>query len=128
MPWERRLRVHSVEGMDETTALEVHDLTKTYGTGAGAVRALAGVSLVLDTGTFTAVMGPSASGKSTLLNCAAGLERPTAGTVEVGGEALTALPESAMTKLRRERVGFVFQGFHLVPYLTAEQNVPSRCA
>ncbi len=109
--------------MRETTALEVHDLTKTYGTGVGAVRALAGVLLVLDTGTFTAVMGPSGSGKSTLLNCAAGLERPTAGTVAVGGDALTALSESAMTKLRRERVGFVFQGFHLVPYLTAEQNV-----
>ncbi len=78
---------------------------------------------MLDTGTFTAVMGPSGSGKSTLLNCAAGLERPTEGTVAVGGETLTALDESKMTKLRRERVGFVFQGFHLVPYLTAEQNV-----
>ena len=77
--------------MRETTALEVHDLTKTYGTGAGAVRALDGVSLVLGTGTFTAVMGPSGSGKSTLLNCAAGLERPTEGTVAVGGETLTAM-------------------------------------
>jgi putative ABC transport system ATP-binding protein len=109
--------------MTQTAALEVHDLTKTYGTGASAVRALAGVSLVLGTGTFTAVMGPSGSGKSTLLNCAAGLERPTEGTVAVGGETLTALDETTMTKLRRERVGFVFQGFHLVPYLTAEQNV-----
>jgi putative ABC transport system ATP-binding protein len=78
---------------------------------------------VLDAGTFTAVMGPSGSGKSTLLNCAAGLERPTAGTVCVGGQALTALSEAARTVLRRERVGFVFQAFHLVPYLTAEQNV-----
>jgi len=109
--------------MTQTAALEVRDLTKTYGTGASAVRALDGVSLVLDTGTFTAVMGPSASGKSTLLNCAAGLERPTEGTVAVGGETLTALDESTMTRRRRERVGFVFQGFHLVPYLTAEQNV-----
>ena len=109
--------------MRETAALEVHDLTKTYGTGAGAVRALDGVSLVLGTGSFTAVMGPSGSGKSTLLNCAAGLERPTEGTVAVGGETLTAMKEAAMTRLRRERVGFVFQGFHLVPYLTAEQNV-----
>ncbi len=96
---------------------------KTYGDGASTVRALSGVTLVLDTGTFTAVMGPSGSGKSTLLNCAAGLERPTEGTVAVGGEPLTTLNESKMTKLRRERVGFVFQGFHLVPYLTAEQNV-----
>lgn len=109
--------------MTETPALEVHDLTKTYGTGANAVRALDGVSLVLGTGTFTAVMGPSGSGKSTLLNCAAGLERPTDGAVALGGETLTALDETTMTKLRRERVGFVFQGFHLVPYLTAEQNV-----
>jgi putative ABC transport system ATP-binding protein len=109
--------------MTDTAALEVRDLTKTFGTGAGAVCALVGVSLVLDTGTFTAVMGPSGSGKSTLLNCAAGLERPTEGTVAVGGETLSAMNETAMTTLRRERVGFVFQGFHLVPYLTAEQNV-----
>ena len=83
---------------------------------------------MLDTGTFTAVMGPSGSGKSTLLNCAAGLERPTAGTVAVGGETLTALAESAMTKLRRERVGFVFQGFHLVPTSPPSRTSLSRCA
>ena len=122
-PSERRPRIPSVERMTTTPALEVHDLTKTYGTGASTVRALSGVSLVLDTGTFTAVMGPSGSGKSTLLNCAAGLERPTEGSVAVGGQTLTAIDETTRTKLRRERVGFVFQGFHLVPYLTAEQNV-----
>jgi putative ABC transport system ATP-binding protein len=109
--------------METTPALEVRDLAKTYGTGVGAVRALAGVSLVLGTGTFTAVMGPSGSGKSTLLNCSAGLERPTEGRVTVGGRTLTAMTETATTRLRRERVGFVFQGFHLVPYLSAEQNV-----
>jgi putative ABC transport system ATP-binding protein len=109
--------------MTPTRALEVLDLTKTYGTGGNAVRALDGVCLRLDPGTFTAVMGPSGSGKSTLLNCAAGLERPTGGTVAVGGQAFATLGEADLTRLRRERVGFVFQGFHLVPYLTAEQNV-----
>ncbi len=123
LPWEPGSLVPSVEVMDKTPALEVRDLAKTYGTGVGAVRALAGVSLVLGTGTFTAVMGPSGSGKSTLLNCAAGLERPTEGVVAVGGRTLTEMSEAATTRLRRERVGFVFQGFHLVPYLSAEQNV-----
>ncbi len=123
LPWEPGSPVLSVEGMETTPALEVRDLAKTYGTGVGAVRALAGVSLVLGTGTFTAVMGPSGSGKSTLLNCSAGLERPTEGRVTVGGRTLTAMTETATTRLRRERVGFVFQGFHLVPYLSAEQNV-----
>ena len=89
-----------------------------------------GVSLVLGTGTFTAVMGPSGSGKSTLLNCAAGLERPTGGTVAVGGEPLTDRREGAVTRIRRARIGQVFQGFHLLPYLNADQNValPLRLA
>ena len=115
---------------DHPEALEIRDLTKTYGTGAGVVHALTGVSLVLGTGSFTAVMGPSGSGKSTLLNCAAGLERPTGGTVSVGGEALTDRREGALTRIRRARIGQVFQGFHLLPYLTAEQNVdlPLRLA
>ena len=75
-------------------------------------------------------MGPSGSGKSTLLNCAAGLERPTAGRVLIDGEDITDWSESDRTRLRRERIGFVFQGFHLMPYLTAEQNVglPLRLA
>ncbi len=111
-------------------ALEIRDLTKTYGTGAGVVHALNGVSLALGAGTFTAVMGPSGSGKSTLLNCAAGLERPTAGSVTVGGEPLTDRREGVVTRIRRARIGQVFQGFHLLPYLTAAQNValPLRLA
>ena len=115
---------------EHTEALEIRDLTKTYGTGAGVVHALNAVSLALDVGTFTAVMGPSGSGKSTLLNCAAGLERPTAGTVCVGGEPLTDRREGAVTRIRRARIGQVFQGFHLIPYLTAAQNValPLRLA
>ncbi|MEU2119670.1 ABC transporter ATP-binding protein [Streptomyces sp. NPDC016459] len=94
------------------------------------VRALDGVDLDFHAGTFTAVMGPSGSGKSTLLQCAAGLDRPTAGRVEVGGTALQGLSERRLTLLRRDRIGFVFQSFNLLPSLTAAQNValPLRLA
>ncbi|MEU6619597.1 ABC transporter ATP-binding protein [Streptomyces litmocidini] len=94
------------------------------------VRALDGVDLDFRAGTFTAVMGPSGSGKSTLLQCAAGLDRPTAGTVEVGGVTLDGLSERRLTLLRRDRIGFVFQSFNLLPSLTAAQNValPLRLA
>ncbi|MGW2015450.1 ABC transporter ATP-binding protein [Streptomyces sp. NPDC001927] len=94
------------------------------------VRALDGVDLDFRTGTFTAVMGPSGSGKSTLLQCAAGLDRPTGGTVEVGGVGLAGLSERRLTLLRRDRIGFVFQSFNLLPSLTAAQNValPLRLA
>ncbi len=111
-------------------ALVVHGLTRTYGTGDTTVTALAGVDLVLRRGTFTAVMGPSGSGKSTLLSCAAGLDRPTAGRILIGGEDVTDWDEDRRTRLRRERIGFVFQGFHLLPYLSATQNValPARLA
>ena len=111
-------------------ALQVHDLVRTYGEGAGAVRALAGVDLAFPAGTFTAVMGPSGSGKSTFLTCAAGLDRPTEGRVVIAGADLTDWSEEDRTLFRRERIGFVFQGFHLMPYLTAEQNVglPQRLA
>ncbi len=111
-------------------ALEVQHLARTYGEGAGSVRALDGVDLSFPSGSFTAVMGPSGSGKSTFLTCAAGLERPTEGRVLVAGQDLTDGDESDRTRLRREQVGFVFQAFHLMPYLTAEQNVglPLRLA
>ena len=111
-------------------ALQVRELTKTHGHGDGRVRALAGVDLDVPRGTFTAVMGPSGSGKSTLLTCAAGLERPTAGRVLIDGRDITDWDEEARTRLRRERLGFVFQDFHLLPYLTAQQNVelPLRLA
>ncbi|MFG2514918.1 ABC transporter ATP-binding protein [Streptomyces sp. NPDC048584] len=96
----------------------------------GAVYALDEVSLAFPRGSFTAVMGPSGSGKSTLLQCAAGLDRPTSGSVTVGGTELTGLGERRLTLLLRERVGFVFQSFNLLPALTAEQNValPLRLA
>jgi putative ABC transport system ATP-binding protein len=107
-------------------AVRLDAVTRTY----GSVTALDGVSLAFPAGTFTAVMGPSGSGKSTLLQCAAGLDRPTCGSVAVGGTELTGLSERRLTLLRRERVGFVFQAFNLLPSLTAEQNValPLRLA
>jgi putative ABC transport system ATP-binding protein len=111
-------------------ALAVSGLAHTYGEGPGAVRALDGLDLEFRPGTFTAVMGPSGSGKSTFLTCAAGLERPTDGRVAIDGHDITDWDEERRTRLRRERLGFVFQGFHLMPYLTAEQNVglPLRLA
>jgi putative ABC transport system ATP-binding protein len=105
-------------------------VTKTYGKGASAVHALREVTVALPQGSFTAVMGPSGSGKSTFMHCAAGLDRPTAGTVHLEEVELTALREPELTRLRRERVGFVFQAFNLLPSLTAMQNVtlPLRLA
>ncbi|MFB7271336.1 ABC transporter ATP-binding protein [Streptomyces sp. NPDC056244] len=111
-------------------AIQLHRVTRRYGSAGGAVNALDQVSLSFPSGTFTAVMGPSGSGKSTLLQCAAGLDRPTSGSVTVGGTELTKLSETKLTLLRREHVGFVFQAFNLLPSLTAEQNValPLRLA
>ncbi|MEE1763505.1 MULTISPECIES: ABC transporter ATP-binding protein [unclassified Streptomyces] len=107
-------------------AVRVRGLRRAY----GAVVALDGVDLDFGVGTFTAVMGPSGSGKSTLLQCAAGLDRPSGGTVRVDGVELAGLSERRLTLLRRERIGFVFQAFNLLPSLTAAQNValPLRLA
>ncbi|WP_430786151.1 ABC transporter ATP-binding protein [Actinoplanes sp. G11-F43] len=111
-------------------AVELDDLGKTYDGGAGTVTALGGVTTSFGDGTFTAVMGPSGSGKSTLLHCAAGLETPTTGQVTIAGTRLRDLGETALTRLRRDRIGFVFQEFNLVSSLTAAQNValPVRLA
>ncbi|CAL9308397.1 ABC transporter ATP-binding protein [Streptomyces sp. SudanB25_2051] len=111
-------------------AVRLDDVSRRYGSGGGVVHALDRVSLAFPRGSFTAVMGPSGSGKSTLLQCAAGLDTPTSGTVTVGGTELTGLGERRLTLLRRERIGFVFQAFNLLPSLTAEQNValPLRLA
>ena len=99
------------------------DLVKTYGQGAGQVRALDGVSLDFGAGEFTAVMGPSGSGKSTLMHCCAALDAPTSGEVVIGGDSLARYGDKQLTRLRRERIGFVFQSFNLVPTLTAEENI-----
>jgi putative ABC transport system ATP-binding protein len=99
------------------------DLTKRYGEGDAAVDALRGVSLDLAPGSFTAIMGPSGSGKSTLMHLLAGLDRPTGGTVTIAGTEIGRLDDTDLTKLRRDKIGFVFQAFNLVPVLTAEENV-----
>jgi putative ABC transport system ATP-binding protein len=104
-------------------AARVVDLTKVYGSGEAEVRALDGVTLDLHAGEFTAVMGPSGSGKSTLMHCCAALDRATSGSVRIGDTDLGGLKDKALTRLRRERVGFVFQAFNLVPTLTAEENI-----
>ena len=110
--------------------ISLHDVRREYGAGGHRVRALDGVTEDFPAGSFTAVMGPSGSGKSTLLQCAAGLDRPTSGTIRIEGVDLSGLSETALTVLRRDRIGFVFQSFNLVTSLTAEQNVvlPVRLA
>lgn len=99
------------------------DATKIYGAGETAVRALDGVTVSFPGGEFTAIMGPSGSGKSTLLHCLAGLDDLTSGKVYVGDVEVTALDEKGRTRLRRDRVGFIFQSYNLVPTLTAEENI-----
>ncbi|MFJ6849417.1 ABC transporter ATP-binding protein [Streptomyces sp. NPDC091271] len=112
------------------SAVELRGVRRRYGRGPGAVHALAGVDLALPRGTFTAVMGPSGSGKSTFLQCAAGLDQPSEGSVHLGGTEITGMSENQLTELRRSRLGFVFQAFNLLPSLTVEQNVllPLRLA
>ncbi|WP_254393027.1 ABC transporter ATP-binding protein [Streptomyces buecherae] len=111
-------------------AIELRGVRRQYGRGSGAVHALRGIDLALPRGSFTAVMGPSGSGKSTFLQCAAGLDRPTAGSVRLGGTEITGMNENKLTALRRSRLGFVFQAFNLLPSLTVEHNVllPMRLA
>jgi putative ABC transport system ATP-binding protein len=103
---------------------------KTYAGGDGKVRALDDVSVAFESGTFTAIMGPSGSGKTTLIQAAAGLDRPDRGTVRIGATEITGMGERSLARLRRRRVGFVFQSFNLLPSLTAAQNVilPLRLA
>lgn len=110
--------------------VELEAVTKQYGSGGQAVKALDGVTVTLAEGTMTAVMGPSGSGKSTLLHCAAGIDRPTAGRILIDGTDIGGLGEKALTLLRRDRIGFIFQSFNLVSALTAAQNValPMRLA
>jgi putative ABC transport system ATP-binding protein len=99
------------------------DVWKVYGSGEAQVIALRGVSLEVERGRFTAIMGPSGSGKSTLMHCLAGLDSVTRGQVSVGDTMVTGLSDGGLTRLRREKVGFIFQQFNLLPTLTAEENI-----
>ena len=104
-------------------AAQAVDLRKVYGSGQTAVTALAGVSAEFTAGEFTAIMGPSGSGKSTLMHCLAGLDTFSSGEVYVGGDALSTMSDKKLTELRRDKVGFVFQQYNLLPTLTAEENI-----
>ena len=106
-----------------SSVVSATDLRRRYGDGAAAVHALDGVSVGFEKGRFSAIMGPSGSGKSTLMHILAGLDRPTSGSVELDGVELTSLDDAELTRLRRDKLGFVFQFFNLIPVLTAEENV-----
>ncbi|MBT8224371.1 MAG: ABC transporter ATP-binding protein [Dactylosporangium sp.] len=105
------------------TAVAVTNVVKIYGSADTAVHALDGVNVTFTAGQFTAIMGPSGSGKSTLMHCAAGLDTVTSGSVALGGQDITTLSDRALTRLRRTKIGFVFQAFNLLPTLTARQNI-----
>src|SRR3712207_4000412 len=111
------------EAPASAAAVALRDVRKVHGKGDGAVVALDGVSVGLSRGSFTAIMGPSGSGKSTFLNVAAGLDRPTSGSITLGDTDLAGLSERRLTILRRERIGFVFQAFNLLPSLTVAQTI-----
>jgi putative ABC transport system ATP-binding protein len=107
----------------EPVAARAEEVWKVYGSGENQVVALRGVSASFARGRFTAIMGPSGSGKSTLMHCLAGLDTVTRGTVHIGGTEVTKLPDRQLTRLRRDRVGFIFQQFNLLPTLTAAENI-----
>jgi putative ABC transport system ATP-binding protein len=110
--------------MDSNGAVvQASGVSRRYGEGEAAVDALVDVSTAFDRGRFTAIMGPSGSGKSTLMHILAGLDKPTAGTVVLDGQEITSLDDAELTRLRRDKLGFVFQFFNLLPVLTAEENL-----
>jgi putative ABC transport system ATP-binding protein len=109
--------------MTEAPIVVCTDLRRRFGEGEAAVDALSGVSVSFERGRFSSIMGPSGSGKSTLMHILAGLDRPTSGSVEVDGVEITGLDDGELTKLRRDKLGFIFQFFNLLPVLTAEENI-----
>ena len=109
--------------MSSEAIVSARDVTRRYGEGDAAVDALRGVTLDFPHGAFTAIMGPSGSGKSTLMHILAGLDRPTSGTVVIDGRDITRMDDGELTQLRRDRIGFVFQFFNLVPVLNAQENM-----
>src|SRR3954470_9045636 len=118
-----KLNSNGTQPATSHAAVALRDVRKVHGQGDGAVVALDGISIDLAPGSFTAIMGPSGSGKSTFLHVAAGLDRPTSGSVALGETELAGLSERKLTILRRERIGFVFQAFNLMPSLTVAQNI-----
>jgi putative ABC transport system ATP-binding protein len=106
-----------------STIVSTTEVTRVYGEGETAVHALRGITTGFPSGQFAAIMGPSGSGKSTLMHLLAGLDKPTSGSVVVDGQELAHLDDKGLTRLRRDRLGFVFQAFNLVPVLTAEENI-----
>lgn len=117
-------------GSDSDAAVRCEDLSRRYGEGEAAVDAVSAVSLEFPKGQLTSIVGPSGSGKSTLMHALAGLDRPTGGRVWVDGTEITGLGDSELTDLRRDKLGFIFQFFNLIPVLDAEENVtlPMRIA
>jgi putative ABC transport system ATP-binding protein len=109
--------------MTDHAIVSATDVTRRFGEGPAAVDALAGVSVSFPRGEFAAVMGPSGSGKSTLMHVLAGLDAPTSGSVLIDGTELAGLDDARLTQLRRDKIGFIFQAFNLLPVLTAEENV-----
>ncbi|HWV86388.1 MAG TPA: ABC transporter ATP-binding protein [Capillimicrobium sp.] len=109
--------------MTNAAIVSATDLVRRYGEGEAAVAALDGVTVSFAQGEYAAIMGPSGSGKSTLMHCLAGLDRPTSGSVVVDGVELAELDDRRLTALRRDKIGFIFQAFNLLPVLTAEENI-----
>jgi putative ABC transport system ATP-binding protein len=110
--------------MESSSAIvAAQDLHKYFGQGETAVHALDGVTISFMRGQYSSIMGPSGSGKSTLMHCLAGLDRPTSGSVEIDGSEITTLDDKRLTDLRREKIGFIFQAFNLLPVLDAEENI-----
>jgi putative ABC transport system ATP-binding protein len=109
--------------VDPQAIVQARDVRRRFGEGAAAVDALTGVTVDFERGRFSAIMGPSGSGKSTLMHILAGLDRPTSGSVVLDGTELARLDDAELTKLRRDKLGFVFQFFNLLPVLTAEENI-----
>ncbi|HOG79692.1 MAG TPA: ATP-binding cassette domain-containing protein, partial [Anaerolineaceae bacterium] len=109
--------------MDDTAFIQFRQLRKVFMMGRTMVQALAGIDLDIPAGAFAVIMGPSGSGKSTLLYLLGGLDRPTSGTITVGGESVDKMDENALAIFRRRRVGFIFQSFNLISSMTAQENV-----
>ncbi len=120
---ESPLKSSSPTASPEAAIVRARGIERVYGEGETEVRALDGVDVEFEKGRFTSIMGPSGSGKSTLMHILAGLDRPTAGTVEIEGTEITGLGDTELTRLRRDELGFVFQFFNLLPVLTAEENI-----